>query len=253
MYNFINIIRKLKHFIRSIANIYFLNKNKNVLIHPWLFAEITLIKYLKQTKMKKQNLYIIGGYHGEEINELISTKKIKHITVFEPVVENFKVLKESYYLNNNLTFVNAAVSNKNGLAHFNEVNIAGSGSILKPNAFSKKSWGTKVKKKFLVSTVKLDTYCKINKSYPDILWIDVQGLELEVLKSAKSILKKVGIILVEISIFNPTYYKAAIFSEIVNFLEKYSFKPMQLGTDFYNGTGNALFFKNNVTFFNFRQ
>lgn len=247
-----NTIRKLKRFIRSITNIFFLNENKNLLIHPWLFPEITLIKYLKVKKMKKKKIYIIGGYIGEEINKLISTKKIKHITVFEPVVENFKVLKESYYLNNNLTFVNAAVSNINGSAYFNEVNIAGSGSILKPNTFSKKSWPIKVKKKFLVSVVKLDTYCKINKSYPDILWIDVQGLELEVLKGAKSILKKVEIILIEISIFHPTHHKAHLFSDIVNFLEKYSFKPMQVGTNFYNGTGNALFFKNNMTFLNYR-
>ena len=93
-----------------------------------------------------------------------------------------------------------------------------------------------------MASIKLDTYCQ-TFSIPDILWVDVQGYELNVLKGAENIINKVSLIYIEVSIWEPTYKKGCIAKDIIDYLRNFNFELIQLGTDFFNGTGNALFSK----------
>lgn len=74
---------------------------------------------------------------------------------------------------------------------------------------------------------------------PDILWIDVQGAELLVLKGASQILNKVSLIYLEVSRWRPLYVEGAIFTDIETYLKKFGFYTIQLSLDS-NGIGNAL-------------
>ena len=80
-----------------------------------------------------------------------------------------------------------------------------------------------VKEKRSIKIRQLDQILK-NKILikPTLIKIDVQGYELEVLKSAKKILSKTDFILLEVS-KNKMYNKQPLEREIINFLKKKNF------------------------------
>ena len=245
--NYIKFIYVLKKIFKIFFLIdhYFTKDNLGKLIlHPWYFPEIILLEQLKKSN-RPITMFIIGAYRGDELKKIFKTKKVSHITLFEPVPNNILILREkTKKYKEKIEIVEAAVSDFDGKILFNETNILGNGSILKPSELAIKSYGVKQTESFDVATVKLSTYCK-NKPTPDILWVDVQGYELHVLQGAESIINKVKLIFIEISIWEPTYVKGCVASELIDYLRNFEFELTQLGTDS-NGTGNALFSKKNL-------
>jgi FkbM family methyltransferase len=237
------IFRKIIFYIN-----FFLTKDilgKLILECPWYFPEIILLEYLKKSH-STYTMFIVGAYRGDELKKIFRTKKISHITLFEPVPNNINILREKTKIYKDKTkIVESAVSDVDGKILFNETNILGGGSILKLSELAIQSYGSKQTDSFDVSTIKLDTYCRTFQ-VPDILWIDVQGHELNVLKGAFSIINKVSLIYIEVSIWEPIYVKGCVASEIKDFLKNFGFELIQLGTDFSNGTGNALFSKKKI-------
>jgi hypothetical protein len=64
-----------------------------ILRYPWDFPEIMLLEYLRKSN-NSLTMFIIGAYRGEELERIFKTKKISHITLFEPVPNNVNFLKE---------------------------------------------------------------------------------------------------------------------------------------------------------------
>jgi FkbM family methyltransferase len=215
---------------------------KLILKCPWYFPEIMLLEYLKRSH-SSYTMFIVGAYRGEELKKIFNTQKVSHITLFEPVPNNISILREKTKKYKNKTkIIESAVSDVNGKLLFKETNILGNGSILNLSELAIESSGVKQTKSFEVASIKLDTYCQ-TFSIPDILWVDVQGYELNVLKGAQNIINKVSLIYIEVSIWEPTYKKGCIAKDIIDYLKSFNFELIQLGTDFSNGTGNALFSK----------
>ena len=71
----------------------------------------------------------------------------------------------------------------------------------------------------------------------------MQGADLLVLKGAENILKKVRLVYIEISIWEPTHINGCLAEEINAYLSKFGFKITQLGTSFADGCGNVLYSK----------
>jgi FkbM family methyltransferase len=63
-----------------------------------------------------------------------------------------------------------------------------------------------------VSTVRLDDYAK-DHTPPDLLWLDVQGAEVLVLKGASEVLRHVQVIHVEVA-FRPVFSKQPLFTAV---------------------------------------
>jgi FkbM family methyltransferase len=213
-----------------------------ILRYPWDFPEIMLLEYLRKSN-NPLTMFIIGAYRGEELERIFKTKKISHVTLFEPVPNNVNFLKEKKKkYKDKIKIVEAALSDFDGKILFNETSMLGNGSILKLSELAIQSHEIKQTESFDVAAIKLETYCQTFQA-PDILWIDVQGYELNVLKGSESILNKVSLIFIEISIWEPTYKNGCVASELTSYLKKFGFELTQLGTAFLNGTGNALFSK----------
>ena len=211
-----------------------------ILKFPWDFSEIILLEVIKSYSYPV-SICIVGAYRGDEVNSILGTRNVQHIYLFEPVLNNFKILKKKFNNKNNITIINKIVSNQNKILLFKDNNIPGTGSILKLSELSKNIYNLKKKKTFLKKSIKLDSYFK-NSRTPDILWIDTQGSELLVLFGATKILNKVSLIFIEVSIWKPLYINAPILKNLEFFLKKFGFSIFQLSVD-KNGIGNALFSK----------
>lgn len=74
-----------------------------------------------------------------------------------------------------------------------------------------------VQNKIEVRSTKLDEYCKTHRP-PDILWLDLQGVELRALRGAKNILNHVKIIHLEVG-FRPMYNGQALFWDLQEHLQ----------------------------------
>ncbi len=237
------------------------NLGRQILDNPGEFPKIVLINYLKNLLLRRNNFYtmfIVGAYDGSEIKSFFDTKIISEIHVFDPVPKNIKnLIKKNSKFKSKIVSNCVAVGDYDSVVEFYDTNMEGNGSILKLSDFGKSNLSEYSKKFFnkslvlheptQVRMITLDKYCADNSNLSvDILWIDIQGAELKCFEGAKNILKKISIVHVEISVWKPIYEKGCIFSEIDNFLNKYEFRLLQMGTDFVAGTGNAIYCKKDV-------
>ena len=203
--------------------------------------EKEILGYIKN---KKQIIFDIGCYKGYFTKGIIENDKRslrgKKFYLFDANPISKKYL--SNLLNNkNIKYFNLAMHNTNGNRNFYINNyFEPSGSSLIP--FYQKDFMWNSTRKFLmqlfkpltkisgytkikVKTKTIDKFCnkkKIKKI--DLLKIDTEGNEYNVLKGAKSLLKKNKILLiyVEISETKKNYEKKE--KKIINFLKKYNFE-----------------------------
>lgn len=164
-----------------------------------------------------------------------------------------------------LFLINKAVSLENGYVLFypfdlNKYNNMGASSMLKID-FSKRNKNDpdynkkNPQKEITVNGIRLDTFMYQNKiDKIDLLCIDLQGYELNALKSLGDELKNVKYIISECSIVS-TYENGATFKEFYEHLKKYNFSYISsncFGTKFpdlsikFFKEFDALFINNNI-------
>jgi FkbM family methyltransferase len=145
--------------------------------------------------------------------------------------ENFSLMKD--YIKNRIILVKNAVSENNGDVSFypfdiTKYNNKGASSMLKID-FSMRDpsdpdYNTpNPQKEIIVPGIRLDTFMESkNISNIDLICIDLQGYELNALKSLGSYLHKVKYIITETSI-QSTYKNGATFKELETFLKEFNF------------------------------
>ncbi len=97
----------------------------------------------------------------------------------------------------------------------------GFSSLLPINPDYTQRRGSVVQDEVIVNATTLDEYFA-GKLYPDILWIDVEGAELQVLRGAASVLPHIKLIHVEVS-FRPMQIGKPLFWEIQRYLTGWNF------------------------------
>jgi FkbM family methyltransferase len=178
-------------------------------------------------------IYDCGSRDALDGIELFQRIGAKELHVFEcnppsievcknNLIEHLGAQKEnrSWYLNNQ------AISDVNGELDFRPINVnktitshsdgnPGASSLFEAN----KNYKVEIYSQNLikVSSITLNQYA-LNKSKPDLLWMDLQGAELMALKGADKILNSVKIILVEIG-FREMYLGQCTFWEVDEYLK----------------------------------
>jgi FkbM family methyltransferase len=136
----------------------------------------------EQTKHFEEQLHAgdtlldVGAHVG--YYTLISAKfvgKSGRVFSFEPNPRNHSFLKQHVAVNrlDNVVVEQSAVSDANGLAHFEFGRGSGTGHLAADGSIE-------------VRTLRLDDYCRDHEIKPDAIKIDVEGAELSVLRGGES-------------------------------------------------------------------
>jgi len=188
-----------------------------------------------------------GAHYGIDTVKFAKTWPEATILSFEPNPHAYERLINGTKDFDIVTPYNLALADYNGEAilhvchgtNGNEVAFEGASSLLAPSEDMKIHYqGPKVK----VPCVILDDFCKDNGiDHIDFMWLDMEGMEIQVLKSSPEILKTVSVIFVETN-FQEFRIEMSQYSRLKDFLEESGF--ILLSHWYYEGLqGNALFMR----------
>ncbi|MBI2811927.1 MAG: FkbM family methyltransferase [Candidatus Melainabacteria bacterium] len=145
----------------------------------------------------------------------------------------------------NIRGYNLAVSTYNGKAKFYlSDNDVGSSSLLPShdNQFKEGYKGPEI----IIDCVILDDWCSMNSvDHIDFMWLDLEGMELQVLRSSPKILSSVKVIYTETN-FQEFRKGMTQYNELKTFLEKSGFKLLA-HRYLENWQGNAIFINDSLT------
>jgi FkbM family methyltransferase len=176
----------------------------------------------------------VGSRDAEEGIFLMKQLSGKALHVFEPNPAAAQACRENLaqFVSENhgrvALFNQVAVSDTIGALPFYPVNTGlsenkdgGFSSLFRINPDYTKRRGRIVQDEMVVSATTLDRYFK-DKEPPDLLWIDVEGAELQVLRGATQVLRGVTLLHIEVS-FRPMQIDKPLFWEISKHLSDHGF------------------------------
>jgi FkbM family methyltransferase len=204
-------------------------------------------RYIKKFLPSNPVIIDCGAHYG---GDSITWVKIANATVhaFEPSPQIYNLLTQNVSRIEEIKCYPIALSNINGKAKFfiSEGESDGSSSLLSPKEHLNDHPNVIFNKTIEVDTITLDSWAeryKIKKV--DMLWLDMQGFEMQMLMASDTILDTIQVIHTEVSMKN-TYDGVILYPELKKWLESKSFtvklECIPEGYDF----GNVLFIKNKI-------
>lgn len=211
--------------------------------------------YIQQYIPEKPIIVEAGAFDGHETQRMLAVWPDAIIHTFEPIPAVFKRLEENTKHLANVHRYQMALSDitGNSLLYVSE-------KPDRPGIPSQASSLRKPKERLAhspiqfpytinVPTITLDDWAQqYEVTHVDLLWLDMQGYELNALSEAHTILKQVSAIYTEVG-FIENYAGQAQYPEVKMWLEKQGF--VMIGGDFPEQPtkfyGNALFVKKELT------
>ncbi len=143
---------------------------------------------------KEPTIFDVGGNVGEYSQSILNLKKDSHITIFEPSKKNCKILNKKFKNYKNIKIENLGVSNKNGFAKLYH-NTPGSplASLYKRSFLGSKKVRMNGFEKIRITKIK-NYMDKNNIKKIDLIKLDVEGYEMECLKSLENYINKVRVV-----------------------------------------------------------
>ena len=189
--------------------------------------------------LKIKGIIHIGAHYGQEY-EIYQNYQIANLVFFEPLSENFKILKS--HLGEKAKLFQKALGNENKKVkmYVESANNGMSSSILKPKKHLEQYPNIVFDSSEMVDMVRLDDILKDKENY-NFLTIDVQGYELEVLKGSRETLKNIDYLLTEVN-RDELYENCARVEQLDKFLEQFALRRVE--TNWEGGTwGDAFYLK----------
>lgn len=160
-------------------------------------AEVRLNKFLLRELAEGMTFFDIGaclGYFSLLASKLVGPKGGVH--TFEPNPSLISLLRLNLGGKPNVTVVNKAVSGASGTAQFHVAALPSIGT-----SSIRADWHPKTEL-VTVETACLDDYCWSSGAFPDIIKLDVEGVEDEVLKGAERLFREKSPVLI-MEVFAP--------------------------------------------------
>ena len=201
---------------------------------------ITFADIVKKYDMKISGVIHIGGHYGEEVGSYVE-QGINDIVLFEPLKENFEILKKNVSnFDANIEGHRVALGNSNGNITMNlSSNGLESSSILKPKLHLELYPDITFDNTEEVEIKKLDDY---NYSNYNFMNMDVQGYELEVLKGAKDTLNHIDYVYCEVN-RDEIYEGNAYIEDIDQYLLIYNMRRVETSWWYDGDWGDALYIR----------
>lgn len=177
-----------------------------------------------------------GAYEGDETLFLSNNWHGRcKIYSFEPVPHLYNIAKTNTQSHSNIILYNLALGASCGAKPFYLSNlgdnptVTASSSLLKPKDHLVYSPDTYFNNHIEVECTTLDEWARNNNVEAiDLLWFDLQGSELDVMKASPFIMKNVKAVLTEVE-FVEAYEGQALYSDIKEWLESQGFTLIALG------------------------
>jgi FkbM family methyltransferase len=211
-------------------------------------AESRLHEWIKKPADGIERIVIVGGYLAHEVKTMLANYPKAEIHIFEPSRRYFGQLAQIYAGNLRVHCHNMAVADAEGQFRFHEGSLPGVGSLLplktQPNeqTWIPENW--RPAEEYEVQVVTLDGFGPLRDKSIDLLWCDVQGVELKVLRGAVQTLGRCQALFLEVATTKMSYEGQCTLGEL---------QRMALSSGFYlagiglcpscNGTGNALWLR----------
>ena len=209
-------------------------------------ATVELQNIVKETN--PETIIDIGSNKGQFVMLIEQLFPNKVIHSFEPLDEPLKKQKKFFSYKKNIFFYNFALGSQTETREFFVTKRMDCSSFLRVDTKKIENDIFKIDEKKNIQIKTLDEIImnqNINK--PILIKIDVQGFELEVLKGALELLKKVDYLLIEVS-DNTIYEEQPLSIEIITFLESKNFKILKQTSKTKNNLSNN--FQGDVLFHN---
>lgn len=200
---------------------------------------------LKKYFLKIRGLVHVGAHQGYE-HDLYLEHGIKNIMYFEPILNNYQILKQK--IDDKAIAHNVALGNKVGqvLMYVETDNNGMSCSIMEPIVHLTQYPWIRFNNRELVVLDRLENY-NINNNLYNMLIIDAQGYELEVLKGASDTLSGYDYIMTEIN-RDELYRDCAKIEQINEYLAKYRFDLIEYDWH-YGNWGDAFYINRSAQLF----
>jgi len=216
-----SIVSKIRIKARSLSEFYFFQSFGIPEIKEDKISKSILKKYLPVNPV----IIDCGAHVGIDSIELYKILG-GEVHAFEPVDNIFTQLTKNTSAFSNIHCYKLALGDKNGSQFFyvSEGASDASSSLLEPKDHLLDHPNTTFNNKIEVQTLTLDEWAKIQAiTKVDMLWLDMQGFELNLLKASPKILSTVQLIHTEVSL-KETYKGVPLYKEYRSFLEGKGFK-----------------------------
>lgn len=241
----------LMHYSSDIVNRVKFAIENPALAFRWLTkrgSDLTEIEltYIARKVLGKGAILEAGSSDGVDTVRLAMQFPAHQIYAIEPIVEQFEVTKAKTSNLENVKNFNFALSTNTGLAEMyvgksgKGIEGMGSSSLLEPTRHTDEFPEITFNSKQPVNAVTLEDFCALHDvSFVDLLWLDVQGLELKLIKRSEDFLKKrVNLIHMEVSRVE-LYRGSALYSEVMSYMNKIGFAALKKRVG--RISGNCLF------------
>lgn len=212
--------------------------------------EHRLHRVLRRKPADVRRIVVVGGYLGLEVRHFLENYPHARIDVFEPSRRYFTALQRTYGDNARVHCHAVAVGERDGTMTFHEGTMEGVGSLLPlkdASCADDRTWlpeKLRAAEAYDVPTVRLDGFAPLRDAEVDLLWCDVQGVELQVLRGATELLRRTEAVFLEVATTKTTYQGQCLLGDLNAELGGRGFHLAGIGLCHTgNGTGNALWLR----------
>jgi FkbM family methyltransferase len=185
-----------------------------------------------------RTVVVVGAWKGDEIVSFLAYPNAS-IYCFEPNPKTFYELKTRYAGLPRVFCFPYACASSNATATLHHTDAGATDSLLEISDSAE----FKEKGSYEVLTRRLDGISELTDLPIDLLWMDVQGFELEVLKGSTGLFSRIESIFAEVNNNLYQYKNAVPYRELKSFLSTEGFHAVAEGLDDETQGGNALFMK----------